>query len=283
MHQRTDKVENAGDDSGDQKPRVVDSIKVEAPAKVEASIKVEASSVNSDVWKLRDNEVDTTHLFSTRDTWKDKNELLGWVRRQANRAGFTIIIRRSCEGRNTMLELVRAPSCRKINGGRQYIDGIVDVIGDKHCGFRTIAKRVGLTEESHVMVRRALIKELKEHRNKYIEVYMSADCYKYILDGLHPPKNTSSFATPDKWLTLPDMGHIVASCYNRPVVEMTTFDIGVSDVIENKLLSTKMAGRNDAAIAAALKVVAQVVGQQPNAGAGANAEQQFSYAFYTLK
>ncbi|KEH27055.1 hypothetical protein MTR_6g084740 [Medicago truncatula] len=98
MHQRIDKVENAGDDPGDRKPRVVDSIKVEAPAKVEASVKVAASSVNYDVWKLRDNEVDTTHLFLTRDTWKDKDEFLGWVRRQANRAGFTIIIRRSCEG-----------------------------------------------------------------------------------------------------------------------------------------------------------------------------------------
>ena len=31
-----------------------------------------------------------------------------------------------------------------------------------------------------------------------------------------------------------------------------------------------MAGRNDAAIAAALQAMAQVVGQQPNAGAGAN-------------
>ncbi|KEH35362.1 hypothetical protein MTR_3g088695 [Medicago truncatula] len=72
------------------------------------------------------------------------------------------------------------------------------------------------------------IKELKEHRNKYTEVYASEDRYKYILDGLHPPKNPSSSAPPDKWLTLSDMGHIVASCYNRPVVE-TTLDIGVSE------------------------------------------------------
>ncbi|KEH24263.1 hypothetical protein MTR_7g106560 [Medicago truncatula] len=48
MHQRTYKVENVDD----RKPRVFDSIKVEAPAKVEAFVKVEASSVNSDVWKL---------------------------------------------------------------------------------------------------------------------------------------------------------------------------------------------------------------------------------------
>nr|ABN04843.1 hypothetical protein MtrDRAFT_AC147481g38v2 [Medicago truncatula]ABN06025.1 hypothetical protein MtrDRAFT_AC149576g20v2 [Medicago truncatula] len=83
MHQRTDKVENADDDPSDRKRSVVDSVKVEAPIKdeasmkVEASVKVEASDVNSDVCKLRDNEVDTTHFFSTRDTWKDKEELLG--------------------------------------------------------------------------------------------------------------------------------------------------------------------------------------------------------------
>jgi len=102
-------VENAGDDPGDRKPSVVNSIKVEAPVKVEASmkveasVKVEASSINSGVC---DNEVDTTHFFLIRETWKDKDELLGWVRRQANRAGFTVIIKRSCQGRNAMLELV---------------------------------------------------------------------------------------------------------------------------------------------------------------------------------
>ena len=77
------------------------------------------------------------------------------------------------------------------------------------------------------MVRRALIQEVKEHRNDYIDIYASEDRYNHILDGLHPPKNVSGFAPPDKWLTLPDMGHIVASCYNRSVVEMTALDIGV--------------------------------------------------------
>ena len=92
---------------------------------------------------------------------------------------------------------------------------------------------MGLTEESHVMVQRELIKELKEHRNKYIEIYATECRYNYILNGLHPPKNVSSFAPPDKWLTLPDMGHIVASCYNRPVLEMTTLDIGVSETFSH--------------------------------------------------
>jgi len=37
-----DMVDNADDDLGDQKPSVVDSVKVVAPVKVEASVKVEA-------------------------------------------------------------------------------------------------------------------------------------------------------------------------------------------------------------------------------------------------
>jgi hypothetical protein len=80
-----------------------------------------------------------------------------------------------------------------------------------------------------VLVQRALIKEVKEHRNDYIRVYADELCHNFILNGLYPPKNGSGFAPPDKWLTLLDMEHIVASCYNRPVVEMTTLDIGVSE------------------------------------------------------
>jgi len=112
---------------------------------------------------------------------------------------------------------------------RPYIERIVDVIGDGHCGFRAIVESLGLTEECHLMVRRALIQEVKEQRKDYIWIYAVERRYNYILNGLYPLENGSCFAPPDKWLTLPDMGHIVASCYNRPVVEMTTLDIGVSE------------------------------------------------------
>ena len=40
-----------------------------------------------------------------------------------------------------------------------------------------------------------------------------------------------------------------------------------------------MAGRNDAAIAAALEVVAQAVGQQPNVNVGANVEVRMLETF----
>jgi len=86
---------------------------------------------------------------------------------------------------------------------RSFIEKIVDVKGDENCGFRAIAKYMSLMEESHIIVRRALIREVKDHRNNYMRIYMSKDHYNYILNGLHPPENRSGITLLDKWLTLP--------------------------------------------------------------------------------
>ena len=59
-------------------------------------------------------------------------------------------------------------------------------------------------------------------------VYAGEDCYNYILNGLHPPTNSGGIALVDKWLTLPDMGHIVANYYNRLVVLLTNHEIGTT-------------------------------------------------------
>jgi len=112
---------------------------------------------------------------------------------------------------------------------RPFIEKVVDVKGDGNSRFRAIAESLGLTEENHVMVRRSLIREVKEHKNDYVRIYAGECRYNYILKGLYPPKKCSGFAPPDKWLTLPDIGHIVATYCNRPVVEITSLDIGISE------------------------------------------------------
>ena len=47
--------------------------------------------------------------------------------------------------------------------------------------FWVIARHMGLNEEDHVLVRHALINELKNHKS-------TERRYKLILDGLHPQK-----------------------------------------------------------------------------------------------
>jgi hypothetical protein len=93
-----------------------------------------------------------------------------------------------------------------------FVEKVVDVIGDGHCGFQAIAEFLGLTEESHIMIRGHLIQELKDHIN-----------------GLHPPTNSGGNALLGKWLTFPDMRHIVANYYNRCVVLLTNHEIGTSE------------------------------------------------------
>jgi len=109
---------------------------------------------------------------------------------------------------------------------RPYVEDIVNVKGDGNCGFRVVARHMGLNEENHVLVRHALINELKNHKSDYMPIYATESRYKLILDGLHPPTSKSGIAPPEKWLTTPDMGHIIASRYNRAVVLLTLPEMG---------------------------------------------------------
>ena len=98
---------------------------------------------------------------------------------------------------------------------RPYVEDIVNVRGDGNCGFRVVARYMGLNEEDHILVRHALINELKNHKSDYLPIYATERRYKLIFDGLHPPTSKSGIAPPEKWLTTLDMGHIIATCYNR--------------------------------------------------------------------
>jgi len=109
---------------------------------------------------------------------------------------------------------------------RPYIEDIVNVRWDGNCGFRVIARHMGLNEGDHVYVRHALINELKNHKSEYLPIYDTERRYTLILDGLHPPTSKSCIASIEKWLTTPDMGHIIATCYNRVVVLLTLPEMG---------------------------------------------------------
>jgi len=44
---------------------------------------------------------------------------------------------------------------------RPFVEEIVNVKGDGHCGFRVVARHLGMDEEDHVLVRQALITSAK--------------------------------------------------------------------------------------------------------------------------
>ena len=104
---------------------------------------------------------------------------------------------------------------------QEYIEKYNDVKGDGNCGFRVVAEHMGMHQDCHVLVRYKLINELKAHKDAYLSVFGGETRYEYIMRGLHPMTNVNAFATEDKWLTFPDMGHIVATCYNKVVILLT--------------------------------------------------------------
>ena len=106
-------VENAEDVPGETKPNFVQIFGDVKPPKVEAKPNIDGASghgeaskyVGPGVLPLQAHEVDTARCFSGDVKWKAREELLEWVRRQANKAGFTIVTQRSSLI-NPMLRLV---------------------------------------------------------------------------------------------------------------------------------------------------------------------------------
>jgi hypothetical protein len=103
---------------------------------------------------------------------------------------------------------------------RPYIENIVNVKGVGNCGYQVISRQMSMDEKNHILVRSSLVHELKTNKRDYMPIFGSEERFEYIMNCLHPPTNNARIAYIDMWLTLPDMGHIVATCYNRVVVQL---------------------------------------------------------------
>jgi len=87
------------DDGVEPKSAIIEaSVDVKPTVEVKVNVKIpfqayiEEKPKPTDVAKLRDYEVNTASFFLTKNRWRERDDLLGWIRRQAARAGFTISI-----------------------------------------------------------------------------------------------------------------------------------------------------------------------------------------------
>ncbi|XP_058752962.1 PKS-NRPS hybrid synthetase cheA-like isoform X1 [Vicia villosa] len=93
---------------------------------------------------------------------------------------------------------------------RPYITEIVNVVADGNCGFRAIASWHGYSEDGWAMVRRDLDMELREKKDLYERLFglsLSEVRNGLLIDHV-------GFQPPEKWLTLPEMGYLIANRYN---------------------------------------------------------------------
>ena len=95
---------------------------------------------------------------------------------------------------------------------------IVDVKADGHCGYRSIAGLLGMGEDGWGTVRQDLVRELHTFHDEYVQLYGSIDRVAELVYSL---SCFDSFAPYDRWMTLPDMGHLIASRYNIVLVHLS--------------------------------------------------------------
>ena len=101
---------------------------------------------------------------------------------------------------------------------RKHIVNIVDVKADGHCGYRSIAGLLGMGEDGWGTVRQDLVHELQTFHDEYVQFYGSIDRVAELVYSL---SCLDSFAPYDRWMTLPDMGHLIASRYNIVLVHLS--------------------------------------------------------------
>ena len=101
-----------------------------------------------------------------------------------------------------------------------FIQKVTDVPDDGHCGFRAVAVLRNLIVDDHQIVRYNLYKELVIVGNaRYRRMINDDSRYKEVLDAL---SYTSIGNAPrDKWMTMPDMGFLIAQKFNQPVVVLS--------------------------------------------------------------
>lgn len=107
-----------------------------------------------------------------------------------------------------------------------FIEDIKDTDADGYCGYRAISLFQNNTEEDFELVRLHMKRELSLHRELYLRLFGGPDRLAYIEDALVSPKRRSRHAIlpQEKWFTFPDMGFVVASCYGKVVVQLSTID-----------------------------------------------------------
>ncbi|XP_038693744.1 uncharacterized protein LOC119991468 [Tripterygium wilfordii] len=99
-----------------------------------------------------------------------------------------------------------------------HITGIVDVPGDRHCGYRVIASYLGLGDDGWKKVRSDLLEELKNHRDEYNKVLSPLTSTEELIDSVDCFEN---FADLRHWMTMPNMGNVISSCYKVAVVHIS--------------------------------------------------------------
>ncbi|KEH36852.1 hypothetical protein MTR_2g023140 [Medicago truncatula] len=98
-----------------------------------------------------------------------------------------------------------------------FIDHVLDVGPNGNCGYPAIGALLGRGEDSWPLIRQECLEELQEWREDYPKMFGGEDYVQDMIQSLY----VNGYATRDKWMTLPTMGHVIASKYNITLVSLS--------------------------------------------------------------
>ncbi|XP_012853005.1 PREDICTED: uncharacterized protein LOC105972586 [Erythranthe guttata] len=100
----------------------------------------------------------------------------------------------------------------------------VDVIGDGNCGYRCVAEVVMGSQDHWMKVRKALFMELSDRFEMYTKVYGGgAEGEQYVASMMSSLCHWTDTSAPvERWMTLSDMGLVIATHYNVMVLELSS-------------------------------------------------------------
>ncbi|KAJ1385460.1 MULE transposase domain [Sesbania bispinosa] len=100
-----------------------------------------------------------------------------------------------------------------------FIESVVDVARDGNCGYRAISALLGMGEESWPIIRQELYREICYWHHDYAQLFGDEQrCYQ-LRNSLLVDGRTS--VAVDKWMTLPDIGYVIAFRYNVMLVSLS--------------------------------------------------------------
>jgi len=99
-----------------------------------------------------------------------------------------------------------------------YLVGIRNVKGDGNCGFRAVAVALGYEEDHWSSIRHELLQELENNREYYSDMLMGA--YGELRQSLD--WNGTGFAPKERWMSMPNIGLLIANRFRVIVVMLTT-------------------------------------------------------------
>ncbi|XP_073222614.1 uncharacterized protein [Cicer arietinum] len=89
----------------------------------------------------------------------------------------------------------------------KFIDDIIDVGDDGNCGYRAVAALLGMGENCWAFIRQQCVIELQEFMSHYEILFGGENYVRQLIQNVY----VEQVASKDNWMTLPEMGYVIAS------------------------------------------------------------------------